>query len=578
MRRPVAILIFLIGAALLSGGAWWLGYRTSIAQVAERGAADLRSAAERLVGQLARYRLIAVRLADHPDVMALAQTGQAAGIEALFRSAADQSGALEVAFFDASGEVIAASTRGGAMAHVGDASAFARAMTGALGVDHGRADNGAVRAFTFMAPVFVGTRPMGAIAVRVDMEDVEESDWRGAPQVVFFTDGDRLIFVTNRSELLYRTYRTGTEQDFAPEAVRQIGDIPVWTNAAGPYVPHRAVYRTLPLPVIDMTGHALISTAPAERIAYLQAGLVAALSLAFGAVLFLLAERRRALALANAGLEARVARRTADLAEANTQLRREVTERKEAEQALRKAQADLVQAGKLSALGQMSAGISHELNQPLMAIRSFSENAELFLEKDRPEEARANLGRIADLSRRMARIIRNLRAFARQENEPMTEVDIVGVIDSVLEMTEARLQAEGVTLRWQPEAGLPPVMGGEVRLQQVVLNLVTNALDALDAMTGLAAKRLEIDARAKADGVEVTVRDTGPGLDDPDKIFDPFYTTKAVGASEEGMGLGLSISYGLVQSFGGAITGRNHPGGGAVFTVRLARGRAEVAA
>nr|WP_309502860.1 ATP-binding protein [uncultured Roseovarius sp.] len=576
MRRPLAILIFLGFTALLSGGAWWLGYRTSLAQVAERGAADLRLAADRLEGQLARYRLIAVRLADHPDVVALSRTGDAAGIEALFLSVADQSGAFEVAYFAADGQVIATSSDGPPMAYSGDETAFARAMTGALGMDHGRAADQRTRTFTFMAPVFADKHPQGAIAVRVDMEAVEESDWRGAPQVVFFTDAQNQIFVTNRSELLFRSVNTGNPADFAPERIRQIGGIAIWTSAAGPYVPRRAVYREQPLPVIALTGRALISTAPAERIAGLQAALVAALCLAFGAVLFLLLERRRALALANAGLEQRVMRRTAALATANTALRHEVSDRKEAEHALRRAQADLVQAAKLSALGQMSAGISHELNQPLMAIRSFSENATLFLDKGRTDDARANLGRIADLSRRMARIIKNLRAFARQENEPMTEVDIVAVIASVLEMTESRLRAEDVTLDWTPPADIPLVHGGEVRLQQVVLNLVTNALDA---MAGRADKRLEITVIPGADHVEVTLRDTGPGLDDPGKIFDPFYTTKQVGASEEGMGLGLSISYGLVQSFGGAIHGRNHPDGGAIFTVRLAAApAAEVAA
>ncbi|QIE45840.1 sensor histidine kinase [Pseudohalocynthiibacter aestuariivivens] len=575
MRRPLAILIFLGITALLSGGAWWLGYRTSLVQVADRGAADLRLAADRLVGQLARYRLIAVRLADHPDVVRLAQSGDASGIEALFLDVADQSGAFEVAFFAANGQVTATSSDGPPMAHSGDKPAFARAMTGALGLDHGRATDGATRTFTFMAPVFSGTYPQGAIAVRVDMEAVEESDWRGAPQVVFFTDKHDQVFVTNRSELLFRNFGTGAPADFAPTTTRQIGGIEIWRNAAGPYVPRRAVYREQPLPVIGLTGRALISTAPAERIAGLQAAVVAALCLAFGAVLFLVLERRRTLALANAGLEQRVARRTAALAAANTALRHEVTERKEAEHALRRAQADLVQAGKLSALGQMSAGISHELNQPLMAIRSFSENAALFLDKGRTVEARANLDRIADLSRRMARIIKNLRAFARQENEPMTDVDIVSVVSSVLEMTDSRLRTEGVTVDWSPQPGVPPVQGGEVRLQQVLLNLVTNALDAMVDRT---PKRLEINVTPGMDHVEVTVRDTGPGLVDAGKIFDPFYTTKQVGASEEGMGLGLSISYGLVQSFGGAIHGRNHPQGGAIFTVRLATSRAEVAA
>jgi two-component system C4-dicarboxylate transport sensor histidine kinase DctB len=305
----------------------------------------------------------------------------------------------------------------------------------------------------------------------------------------------------------------------------------------------------LPLPVIQMTGEALMDVAPARTFARLQAGAAAAICLAFGAMLFLATERRRTLADANIRLEAAVEARTAELT---------------------KAQSDLVQAGKLSALGQMSAGISHELNQPLMAIRSYAENAEAFLERGKTDIAGQNLGRIAELARRMGRIIRNLRAFAKQESEGMTDVDLASVIAAVLEITQARARAGGVDIIWDAPETPITVRGGEVRLQQVVLNLVTNAMDAMEGQTF--TQRIEIDTDRSGARVDLYVRDTGPGLSEPDRIFDPFYSTKQVmsdGTGQDGMGLGLSISYGLVQSFGGIIRGRNHPAGGAVFTVTL---------
>ncbi|KIQ69571.1 His Kinase A (phospho-acceptor) domain protein/Histidine kinase-, DNA gyrase B [Wenxinia marina DSM 24838] len=242
-----------------------------------------------------------------------------------------------------------------------------------------------------------------------------------------------------------------------------------------------------------------------------------------------------------------------------------MAERLEAEARLKKAQGDLVQAAKLSALGEMSAGISHELNQPLMAIRYFADNARGFLARGRPEVADGNLQRIGEMARRMGRIIRNLRAFARQENEALSDIGLAAVIEQVVEMAEVRARAAGATILWTaPDAPLV-VRAGEVRLAQVILNLVTNAIDAME---GTPERRVEITAR-RADGrAVVEVRDTGPGIAEPERIFDPFYTTKSVGG-EEGMGLGLSISYGLVQSFGGAIRGRNRDGGGAVFTVEL---------
>ncbi len=186
-----------------------------------------------------------------------------------------------------------------------------------------------------------------------------------------------------------------------------------------------------------MTGEILLDAAPAMRLALLQAVMAAAVLLGAGAVLFGLGERRRALsdrlaleAAANADLEVRVAARTRELSEANDRLQR--------------AQRDLVQAGKLSALGQMSAGISHELNQPLMAIRSYAENAGLFLERGKADTAAANLGRISELARRMGRIIKNLRAFARNESEPVGDVDLVTVVDAALELSDSKVTRCGV--------------------------------------------------------------------------------------------------------------------------------------
>ncbi len=577
MHRAHIILAFLTVVAIMSAGVWWLGYRSAIGQVANEGAAVLRSASDRLVGQLSRYRLLAVTLADHPDIVALASgEGEVAKIEPLLLRTADFSGALEISFLAPNGDRIASSAPQTSAPTLVDQLNLQRPMTGALGFSHGHSPDGMQRDFAFLAPVHTANGIAGSLAVRVDMETVEESDWRGAPQVVLFTDARDQIFISNRSELLFREYDPdGAQAGFGPDTVWTVQGHTLWSTSESRYIPDRAVYGTLPLPVIGMTGHSLISTRAAEQIALLQAAVTAALCLAFGAILFWVIERRRTLAEVNARLEQRVAKRTEELTETNIHLRQEISERHEAEEALRRAQADLVQAGKLSALGQMSAGISHELNQPLMAIQSFSENAQLFMDKDQPEQANANLGRIAELSRRMGRIIKNLRAFARQENEPMTSVDIGAVIGAVLELSDPRMKHEGVTLAYTPPGQPVWVQGGEVRLQQVIMNLITNAVDA---MTGQAEKRIEIILKPSGEATLVGIRDTGPGLDDPEKIFDPFYTTKEVGQSE-GMGLGLSISYGLVQSFGGDITGHNHPEGGAVFQVRLSNARPqEVAA
>ncbi len=582
-RRTAAAVMFLSGVAVIAVGVGWYAFNAALDGLAERGRADLALAADRLAAQLQRYREVAVFLSDHPVVTALVlEGGPDAAAEELLRETADKTGAAGMMVLDAGGREMAAV--GAGRGDSGLAPAFARAMTGALGAAH-YVDERQRRLYVYSAPVFEPGGPArGAIVVALDLAEIEVS-WPASPSPVFFTDEAGIVFATNRSDLVL-SVRGGPVQApylraFPPVRETTVNGYELWTMEASRYLPRRALHLAQEVPVIGMTGEILLDISSARRIAILQGAVVAALFLAFGLALFLAAERRRALAerlaveaAANAELEARVQARTRELSQANVTLQREVREREETAAALRKAQAELVQAGKLSALGQMSAGISHELNQPLMAIRSFAENAERFLARGRPETAAENLRRISDLARRMGRIIKNLRAFARQESETITDVDLVAVVEAVLELAGPRLAEAGVVLRWQPPAGPVMARGGEVRLQQVVMNLVSNAIDA---MSDSDRKEIDINLVDGETHVMIEVCDTGPGIAEPDRIFDPFYSTKEVGKAE-GMGLGLSISYGLVQSFGGNIRGRNRKQGGAVFTVELARSPAERAA
>lgn len=578
LKRRWIVLGFILAVAALAGGVWRYGYLQALEQLARRAEADLALASDRLDTQLKVYQELAVLVSDHPMIEAATTSADMADLSAVLLEIADKTSALDVAFANARGEVLA-SANGLTPANLSDAPYFRRAMQGALGSDHGIRAPLSRRAYFYAAPVFARSgRVDGAVIVVADVEGIEQS-WPGSTPAVFFTDVNDEVFFTNRSELLFWK-RPAAGQGLVPPAgaarpfsADMVGSHEIWSLDWGPYLPRHALHLKRDLPVIGLTGEILVDAAPALRLAGLQAGALTAICLAFGALLFLATERRRALATANAVLESRVAERTRALSATNTRLLREVAERQEAEAALKQAQADLVQAGKLSALGQMSAGISHELNQPLMAIRSFAENGTQYLDRGRADKAAENLARISDLARRMGRIIRNLRAFARQESEAAARVDLIGVLTSAIELTETRLQRDGVRLHFTPPDHPVWVRGGEVRLGQVFVNLITNAADAMD---GAEHRDIQIELSTEVP-VTVTVRDTGPGLDLPDKVFDPFYTTKAVGASE-GMGLGLSISYGIVQSFGGVIRGENAPDGGAVFTVQLEAWQEERAA
>ncbi|MEQ9242654.1 ATP-binding protein [Roseovarius indicus] len=574
--RLLVVVLFLGAVGACAAGIWRYAHVEALAQIEKQGRADLALASDRFTGELRRFRELAVLMAEHPVFDDLTAEDGVARADWVLQDAADKSGALALFYTDTAGTVLARA--GNVTLRPAGSRYFRRAMRGALGTFYGRLGPDGVRVYAFAAPAFGPDGVKGSVIALVDMAEVEW-DWIGGQPPVFFTDADGRIFLSNRSEILGWQPRENGEAPAPPiepapdfSAVWRSG-YEIWRLDWGDYLPRAALHLAKAEPVIGMTGHALVDTAPARRIAWLQTSVFTVICLSFGVVLLLLGERRRTLARANAQLETRVSERTAELSEANIALRREVQERQEAEAALKRAQDELVQAGKLSALGQMSAGISHELNQPLMAIQQFADNGGSFLAKGRTDAAGENLNRISQLAARAARIIKNLRAFARNESEPMGKVDLVQVIETAVELTDARLRKDEVTLDWQAPAQPVYALGGEVRLVQVFVNLINNAADA---MSGQVERRISIAIDA-GPPLAVTVRDIGPGISAPDKMFEPFYTTKAVG-SDDGMGLGLSISYGLVQSFGGNIRGTNAPGGGAMMTVELERWQEEAAA
>ncbi len=588
LQRWALLLGFALAVIGIGGATWIYGYRQALDSLAERSVADLALASDRVSTQLQIYQEMAVLLADHPALAQLQTPKDRALAQRLLRDVADKTAALDVFYADREGHVLAAA-EGVTAVNVSGQDYFRRAMQGALGTGAEVLAGKGQRAYFYAAPNFSSqidvradvqadaqkdaqTGILGALVIVADVEDVEQT-WRGSLPAVFFTDAQGEVFISNRPELLFwrpavddtaLALRGDTQLSYR---VSFAAEHEIWELSWSPYLPRRALHLTVELPVIGLQGQILVDVAPARRLASLQAAALAALCLAFGTLLFLAMERRRTLAEANAVLESRVATRTRALQSTNSQLRREVNEREEAEAALKKAQEELVQAGKLSALGQMSAGISHELNQPLMAIQQYAENGEAFLQHGQVERVGENLTRIAGMSARMARIIKNLRAFSRNESEPMARVDLVQVITTAVELTGSRLAADAVTLIWSPPQSDGPIYawGGEVRLTQVFVNLINNAADA---MLGQQDRSITITLEAGA-RLSVAVKDIGPGIKEPEKMFEPFYSTKVV-SSSEGMGLGLSISYGLLQSFGGNIRGMNAEQG-AVFTVELDR-------
>lgn len=285
---------------------------------------------------------------------------------------------------------------------------------------------------------------------------------------------------------------------------------------------------------------------------------------------------RRLLEAAYDELERRVEARTADLMAINEQLEGEVAERTRAESELRATQDELVQASKLAALGQMAAGITHELNQPLAALRTFSDNTRVLLERGQLDAATGNLSAIADLTERMGKITGQLKLFAGKARQRRNAVRVRAAVDHVLQLIAPRLGRVMLTVRGlDGEAADLAVWADELKLEQVLLNLVGNALDAIAAHgspDGASNGRVDISVGTDGEAVTLAVRDNGTGIapDALPHLFEPFFTTKEIG---QGLGLGLAISSSIVREFGGHLSAGNIEGGGAEFVVTLRRAR-----
>jgi len=253
---------------------------------------------------------------------------------------------------------------------------------------------------------------------------------------------------------------------------------------------------------------------------------------------------------------------SAELRALNHQLQREVAERQKVEKNLKFAEQTLAQSSKLAALGEMSAAVSHELNQPLAAMKTYLAGARLLLQRKRPEEALSSFYRIDDLIDRMGAITRQLKSHARKSKDTFEPIDSRDCVNAALEMMEPQLKQRQVEIK----AGLPRepamVLADPLRLEQVLINLLRNALDATKFT---AEPRIEI-VLSVGHQVTLTIRDNGEGIEDFESIFEPFYTTKEPGA---GIGLGLAISSGIAGDFGGRLTAHNSADGGAVFVLHL---------
>ncbi|WP_208979532.1 sensor histidine kinase [Pseudovibrio axinellae] len=554
-----------------------------MADLHTRSQATLSVQAAGLEKYLDKYRLLPPLLARRSDIVQiLANDGHQRG-QNVAKVIAGMSGAQEVWFQKSDGRIVASNLIGDAsMAEQGMSSyadALRAAQQGRLGRQLVLSRSGGPASYVFIAPVRQGDQDYGFIAVRVSLEGVEQS-WALSKDRLVAVDQNGIVVATNqpswRGERLVasQTMRRGRTSSKGNGVIeRRWSDMDFQLVRLGPPL-NKSNFQMIEqdLPVLNWEVVLFADTAQVRQQS-VWAALVALLLCVVGSGMFWIAgERRRRLLerirqdkVYAARLEERVHARTCELSNMNALLAQEVKEREAAEKELQQAQAGLVQSAKLATLGEMSAAISHEFNQPLGAIRTHSENAQVLIETGKTERALKSLGKIVAMVERMAAISHVLKGFTRKAGSDLVPVKVSAVVDEVLMMTGPRCKQIGVCATVVQDDKSIEVLAGQVRLAQVLMNLMSNALDAMGEQDD---PRIQISVMRTKQQVTIRFEDNGPGIpeDVAAHIFDPFFTTKDVG---EGLGLGLSIAYKIIEDLDGQLRYERSALGGACFVIVL---------
>ena len=417
------------------------------------------------------------------------------------------------------------------------------------------------RGYYFAAPVKVGKEQwLGVVTVKIGVDRLEAGLVPSQSRFMI-TDETGVVFMASQAEWLYHTLQTLPSSDLQKvRASRRYADTdlsPLQELALEPereeqhvringrlyYVLHQDMIKTAGWHLYLLTDRSLVN-----RTATIVMMLVAILLLLSGLLVHLWLKNQR------------------QRLDYDKHVREELAAKvEERTRELHQTQEELIQAAKMAVLGQISAGINHELNNPLTAIRSYADNAAQFLDRGHPEIARNNLLEIVALADRMALITRQLKTFSRKSAGEVETCDLHRALDSALNIVQPKLAQSRVQLHQQRAEHTRYVQADLVWLEQILVNLLGNAIEAVQEQ---AQQHIWIELQAIEGQIRTCVRDNGPGLSDAvmPHVFEAFFTTKKIG---KGLGLGLSISYKLAKDMQGHLSVRNAAEGGAIFTLSL---------
>ena len=414
------------------------------------------------------------------------------------------------------------------------------------------------RSFYYSRKLESKGKVLGVIVVEVALDNLFTT-WSANDATIMVTNSEGIVVLSTDQDFLNQSLETALLAQptltALERAIRATGD---WNGTeVDAYIEDQALYRLDT--AIPFQGWRLTYLTPFQSVREKVNGVLAlgitalALLLALG-FYFLSRRATRQSTFFKAESE--------ELRALNDRLSTEITQRERAERNLQVAEASLEQSSKLAALGEMSAAVSHELNQPLAAMRTYLAAAKLLLSRKRSEEALSSFQRIDDLIGRMGTITQQLKSYSRKGSEDLIPVDFVSSINTSISMMAPQLGQQSVEITKSLQDTPVSVLADPVRLEQVIVNLLRNALDA---MKGQTERYLQISLTA-GEMATLTIQDNGPGIENLDEMFEPFFTTKKHG---EGVGLGLAISSSIAQDLDGRLFARNVSPRGAVFEFQL---------
>lgn len=564
--------------------------RSDLARHADSSAALHASV---LRSELEKYRALPPAMATDPDVIRTLQTHDTRltnGLNKRLETLTDRTRSSAIYVVSADGLTLASSNWNTAGSFVGANYGFRPYFIRAL--EQGYAEFFALGTVSGKPGMYLAhrvvdahNRSLGVIVVKVEFDALED-EWSKSTEPAYVVDPGGVVLITSEPEWRFRTLRpldarsrqlTLADQTLGKEALSPLpfttppanGNRQVEATVDG--IHQTWIHASAPTASPGWTLHLLVSSRGMIETAVANARTLAGLflTLAFAIAAFFLRRRQQLVARQKATeanrleLEQRIEERTRDLRDANLALNSQIEERILAEASREALRHELVQASKLAALGQIAAGVAHEINQPVAAIRTQAETAMAYLEQDQPPKAVTALERIAGLTSRIGSITHELLSFSRKSTPGLKAIDINEAIDGALLLLGGTLKQAGVQFERNTPAGVT-VLGDRFRLEQVIVNLMQNAIEAL---TDIQAPVISLSVHSLANDVTIRIADNGTGIDAAiaSQLFTPFVTSK-----ENGLGLGLVICRDIIAGFGGELS-HVPTNTGACFSMTLKR-------